>query len=235
MRKKWIPNMILVNWDPSALNAGAGPIAVGQFTRVAASRRTSCLEAPAKTVLAGVQLGLTPEKIKEDKHLKAYQAFYKRTGVDPDIFEYDANHLITRALEGSRFLEKNTVYSALNLVSVSNRISMAGFDLSRIDISFGLTVRPAEAGEVITRSEPNKLKGGEIVLVDGANTILSIYPNFVNVTAEIRETTREMLIIAFGVEGIANDFLMDSIVTSRDFFKYCRSAEMTNRWMAQGK
>jgi DNA/RNA-binding domain of Phe-tRNA-synthetase-like protein len=127
-------------------------------------------------------------------------------------------------------LEKNSVISAVNLACLSNRVAVTAFDLSRIDVSLGFSVRRARPGEeLLLADEPLKLKGKEVILVGSDDKVLSLYTCLQAENTQVTESTRDMLVLALGVRGIPQLSLTSAIDTCKDLFSYCRAAEMTSK------
>ena len=161
--------------------------------------------------------------LKDEPTLRAYRDFYWRVGTDPTKIRPASEALLRRVLQGRELPRINTLVDAYNLASMKTRISIAAFDLSRLQGD--LTMRFARPGETflgIGMAAPVVLKGHEVVVQDG-EALVAIYPyrdaEATKVTTEVRDT----LFMTCGVPGIPMEDLVGAAETTREFVeRFCR-------------
>ncbi len=150
------------------------------------------------------------ENLKDDQTIRAYRDFFWRIGVDPTKIRPASEALIRRALQGKDLPEINTLVDTYNLVSLSHKIPIAGFDEEKI--RGDLVMRFAQKGERflgINMDKEFELKGGEIVISD-SEKLVAIYPYRDSERTKIQEKTKNVMFLICGVPGVEIEALRET-------------------------
>ena len=147
------------------------------------------------------------ETLKDEPRLRAYRDFFWRVGIDPTKTRPAAEALLRRVLQGKPLPRINAFVDAYNLASMETRIALAAFDLAKI--RGPVRMRRARAGETfhgIGMDAPAVLTGAEVVCEDDER-LVAIYPHRDAEASKVTLETTDVLCLACGVPGIAEDAL----------------------------
>ncbi len=150
------------------------------------------------------------ETLKDEPRLRAYRDFFWRVGIDPTKTRPAAEALLRRVLQGKPLPRINAFVDAYNLASMETRIALAAFDLAKI--RGPVRMRRARAGEAfagIGMGAPAVLTGAEVVCEDDER-LVAIYPHRDAEASKVTLGTTDVLCLACGVPGIAEDALRES-------------------------
>jgi len=141
------------------------------------------------------------EDLKNNPIVRAYRDFYWRIGIDPTKQRPASEALLRRILRGKSLPLINNVVDAGNLVSAKTLVPVGLYDLDKVKPP--IILRFAENGEKFTPigGDKEELKENQIVLAD-TEKILHIFPHRDSRETCIRESTRNVLIVACGVPGV---------------------------------
>ena len=180
------------------------------------------LERLKEEISSRVRQSYSLSSLKDGETFRAYRDFFWRIGVDPTKTRPAAEALIRRILHGRPIPRINTLVDAYNVASVKTEVAIAAFDAAKL--SGPLTLRFAVEGERfmgIGMPKPVTLKGGEVVISDGAK-LVAVYPYRDSDDSKITERTRSALIIACGVPGISEERLRLAVEESLNLItKFC--------------
>ena len=154
-----------------------------------------------KDALEELRSRYTLDKLKEDLVVRAYRDFYWRIGVDPTKTRPSSEALVRRALRG-RWPRINPVVDAGNIASARTLVPIGIYDADRFTPPLRITL--ARGGE---RFEPigggvEEVREGVPILVDARGVVMHLYPHRDSRQTMVRDTTREVLILAAGVPGV---------------------------------
>lgn len=142
------------------------------------------------------------ETLKDIPEIRAYRDFFWRINVDPTKKRPSVEALIRRILRGKSIPLIFNVVDICNIISIRNLITISAFDLEAINPP--LKVRYSRNGERVELigGRVKTLTGREIVLEDGKNNILSVYAYSDTEISKVKESTKNILAVAYGVPRI---------------------------------
>lgn len=164
-----------------------------------------------KRTLEEVRRTLTFENLKDHPTIRAFRDFYWRLGIDPTKVRPSAEALLRRALRYGSIPLINNVVDLGNVVSMKTMIPIGIYDLDRA--SLPLTLRRAHEGETFypIGGRPERLSCKEIVLVDSNNVVIHVFPHRDSVYTMVREDTKNILIVACGVNGVEESKVQEAV------------------------
>ena len=143
-----------------------------------------------------------PEGLSKDPIVQAYRKFYWRIGIDPTKTRPAGEALARRLIRGRGLPSINNVVDAGNVVSARLLVPIGIYDMdrfqppARIVLSRGGEVfRPIGGGE-------EKLEPGKPIMVDARGVVMHLYPHRDSIETCVRESTRNVLVVAAGVPGV---------------------------------
>jgi len=151
-------------------------------------------------------INYTLENLKENRVVKSLRDFFWKIGVDPTRVRPTSEALVRRILGGSSFPLINNVVDAGNLASAETLIPIGLYDLDKI---VGEPVlRFARQGEefIDFTGRIIKLEPRSIVLSDDVG-IIHVFPYRDSLRTMIGWSTKRVLIVAYGVEGIPKELV----------------------------
>ncbi len=154
----------------------------------------------------------TLDQLKNDPIIRAYRDFYWSINIDPTKQRPAGEALLRRILRGNKLWEINSLVNAYNLASAITRLSLGAYDLAKFELP--LRVRMARDGETfkgIGMKEAKPLKSTDILLVDNNDMPLSICPYRDADATKVETSTKDVLLIAYGVPGIQESIIRDSL------------------------
>lgn len=145
-----------------------------------------------------------PSEIARDSRIRVYRDFYwKLLGLDPTKIRPANEALIRRVVQGESIPSINLIVDLYNLASLRTGLPMSAYDLNKVK-GERLLIRYADKGEVFhpIGGNPETLTGNELVISDSEGPI-SIYPYRDCLRTRVDKDTSNVLLIVFGVPGIA--------------------------------
>ncbi|MEM2970880.1 MAG: phenylalanine--tRNA ligase beta subunit-related protein [Candidatus Bathyarchaeia archaeon] len=200
-------------------------ICIGVITNVKVERENEQIKRLKKSVYEEVKAKYTVETLKDNPTVRAYRDFYWRLGIDPTKTRPSGEALLRRVLHGGELPHISTVVDAYNLASMKIIIPISGFDLNCLNPPF--QIRYAKTGETfmgIGMDKPVALTGNMLVLAD-EKQVLSIYPYRDSDHTKITENTRNVLVVGYGVSGIAQEQLKEAVETTLSYIKLVSDGE----------
>lgn len=156
------------------------------------------------------------ENLKNDIQVRAYRDFYWAIDIDPTKTRPASEALVRRILADKALWRINTFVDSYNIASAATLITLGAYDLSTIPEgieSVDLTIRMSETNEEfqgIGMKESKLLKGKELI-VELNKKIISIYPYRDAHFSRIRNQTKNILLLAYGVPQISPISLKESL------------------------
>lgn len=139
----------------------------------------------------------------KDPMIRVYRNFYwKQIGLDPTKIRPASEALIRRIINGDEIPSINPVVDAYNLASIETGLPMSAYDLE--SIKGELVVRfssPGEKFQAIGWENEKSLERKLLVLSDEEG-IISLYPYRDAVRSRVRDETRSIILVVYGVAGI---------------------------------
>jgi len=156
------------------------------------------------------------ENLKDVIQIRAYRDFYWAINIDPTKTRPASEALVRRILADKPLWRINAFVDSYNIASAVTMITLGAYDLNtiqeRLDKIY-LTIRMSETDEKfqgIGMKESKFLKGKEII-VESNNKIISIYPYRDAHFSRIRNQTKNILLLAYGVPQISPNDLNESL------------------------
>ncbi len=140
--------------------------------------------------------------IKNIYNVKLYREYMWKIGVDPTKIRPSHEALLRRCIRTSDFPRINTIVDIGNLVSLKYLVPVGIYDLGKIKPP--LTLRTSVEGEVfypIGSEIPRELAGG-VPVVSDREKIIHLFPSRDSSLSSVDLSTRGVLVIVDGVEGI---------------------------------
>ncbi|WP_156315821.1 B3/B4 domain-containing protein [Aeropyrum camini] len=158
-----------------------------------------------------VQAFAGPEALKDDPRVRAYRRFLWRLGIDPTKVRPSSEALARRVLRGSRIPLINNVVDAGNIASLKTMVPIGLYDLDTVKPPLRLTL--SRGGEVFEPigGRPQTLPKNYPILVDSQGLVMHVYPHRDSKASMITRSTRRVLAIAAGVEGVETGDLRRAI------------------------
>ncbi|BAA80800.1 conserved hypothetical protein [Aeropyrum pernix K1] len=152
-----------------------------------------------------------PEALKDDPRVKAYRRFLWRLGIDPTKVRPSSEALARRVLRGSSIPLINNVVDAGNIASLKTLVPIGLYDLDTVKPPLKLAL--SRGGEVFEPigGKHQSLPQGYPILVDSRGLVMHIYPHRDSRVSMITSSTRRVLAVAAGVEGVGMDDLRRAI------------------------
>ncbi|MEM3672671.1 MAG: phenylalanine--tRNA ligase beta subunit-related protein [Candidatus Bathyarchaeia archaeon] len=179
-----------------------------------------------ETVYNEVRSKYNVETLKDNPIVRAYRDFYWKLAIDPTKTRPSGEALLRRVLHGNELPKISTVVDAYNLASMKTIIPISGFDCEKLDPPFH--VRFANNGETflgIGMSKPMTLTDKMLVLADKSQ-VLSVYPHRDSDHTRITESTKNVLIVAYGAPEITERQLKEAVETTLSYIKQVSSGEI---------
>ena len=190
--------------DPSALFAGRVFLAYTCVKGVSVARGLRDADEFLRRAEERAREMYSLDKLKDHPIVRALRDFYWRIGIDPTKQRPASEALARRALRGRSLPRINNVVDAGNAVSLITLVPIGIYDLDRI--RGGLVLREARKGEVFRPigGAVERLRKRQIVLAD-SEKILHVFPYRDSVDTMVRKETKNVLVVACGVEGINDE------------------------------
>jgi DNA/RNA-binding domain of Phe-tRNA-synthetase-like protein len=158
------------------------------------------------------------DEVKNLRLIRMQRDFFWRLGVDPTKIRPASEALMRRILLNNGMPRISPVVDASNLASVKTQLTFSAFDLERIEQP--LSVRFSKVGEIVTLIGDRKkvLTGKEIVLTDSSK-ILCVYAHGDVDETKVSSTTRDLLLVAYGIPGISKAEIEESLIIASKYIK----------------
>ncbi len=142
------------------------------------------------------------EELSRDEVVQAYRRLYWRIGVDPTKTRPAGEALARRLLRGRRIPSINNVVDAGNIVSAMLLVPIGIYDLNRFEPPARITL--SKGGERFRPigGEEEELRPGIPVMLDSRGVVMHLYPHRDSIETCVRDDTRDVLVVAAGVEGV---------------------------------
>jgi DNA/RNA-binding domain of Phe-tRNA-synthetase-like protein len=200
-------------------------LSIGVIKNVHVEKENGKIKKLKQAVYDEVRAKYKVEALKDNPTVRAYRDFYWKLNIDPTKTRPSGEALLRRVLHGNELPTISTVVDAYNLASMKTVIPTSGFDSQKLspplDVRF---TRRREPFTGIGIGKPIALIGKILVLTD-RNQILSIYPYRDADQTKITEKTRNVLIIAYGAPGIADQQLEEAVETSLSYIEQVSGGE----------
>ncbi|OYT48351.1 MAG: hypothetical protein B6U85_02820 [Desulfurococcales archaeon ex4484_42] len=151
------------------------------------------------------------EQLKDHPLVRAYRDTMWRLGIDPTKIRPSSEALLRRILRKSYLPSINNIVDACNIASARNIVVISVIDLDKV--SPPLILRFAKNGEefIDLSGKVRILKDYEIVLSDSKGIIIHLYPYRDSARSAISSSTRNVIAVAYGAEGIPKHRLLDAL------------------------
>jgi DNA/RNA-binding domain of Phe-tRNA-synthetase-like protein len=200
-------------------------ICIGIINNVHAEKENKRIKKLRKAVYEEVRAEHNIETLKDNPTVRAYRNFYWKLDIDPTKTRPSGEALLRRILHGKELPRISTVVDAYNLASMKTTIPISGFDKDKLNPPF--QIRSAENGENFIGIGMNKsitLTDKMLVLAD-EKQILCIYPYRDLDHTKITGQTTNVLIVGYGVPGIAHEQLKEAVGTTISYIKLVSEGE----------
>lgn len=164
------------------------------------------------------------ERVKELPIIKCYRSVMWRLGIDPTKVRLSSEALLRRVLRGRTFPHINNVVDTCNIASLETLIPISVFDLRKVREK-ELKLRRSMPNELFIGSDDSieVLSGNEVVL-SSDNDILYLYPHKNSKIALIDVSTKEVLVIAYGVQEVPKILIRDAVEKTLKYLTmYCNA------------
>lgn len=143
-----------------------------------------------------------PEGLSKDPVVQAYRKFYWRIGIDPTKTRPAGEALARRLLRGRGVPSINNVVDAGNVVSARLLVPIGIYDMDRFQPPARITL--SQGGEVFRPigGGEERLEPGKPIMVDSRGVVMHLYPHRDSVETCVRDSTRNVLVVAAGVPGV---------------------------------
>ncbi len=178
---------------------------------------------------------LSVDSLKNHPIIQAYRTVMWRLGIDPTKVRPSAEALVRRALRRGCLPKICSIVDACNIVSIETLVPISVFDANALTPP--LTLRRARQGEefVDFSGKVRKLKGEEIVLADGEDKILHLYPHRDSIHAAIVVgSTRDVFVVAYGAPEVPKALVLRAVnMLNAKLLKYYPEAECVEGRLAE--
>lgn len=194
---------------------------------------SSELDELREAVVKQVKASFTAEELKDHPVFKAYRSFFWQIGIDPTKTRPAGEALVRRTLIGKPLPKINTLVDAYNMASLRTGVALAAFDLSKLTPPLTLRfAKPGESFKGIGMAEAKRLRGGEVVISDGRNRLVAIYPYRDADESKVTLETCDVLLLTCGVPGLELNVLEEAEELAVNYIvKFC-GGSATKRWVA---
>jgi len=205
-----VPDLqVTIRIDPSILNVGYAFLAYAEVRGVRVVKASPEADGELRKAEEEVRRKYKLEELKDHEIVRAFRKFYWRLGIDPTKQRPASEALVRRVLRGRKMPRINNVVDAGNVVSLLTLIPIGIYDLGRV--KGNLVLRTAAEGERFTPigGREEVLTPSQIVLAD-EEKILHVFPHRDSVHTMVREDTKDVLVVACGVEGVREDTVVEA-------------------------
>jgi len=215
-----------VYWDAEVTEKFPGlTIGIGVVSSVHVEKENAQVQTLKRAVYEEVRARCDVEALRDNPTVRAYRDFYWKLDIDPTKTRPSGEALLRRVLHGNELPTISNVVDAYNLASMKTIVPISGFDNEKLDPP--LHIRFAENGETFTgigMNKPMTLTDRMLILAD-EHDILCVYPYRDSNHPKITEQTRNVLIIGYGVPGITEQQLKETVETTLSYIKLVSGGE----------
>lgn len=164
------------------------------------------------------------ENLKNNIQVRAYRDFYWSIDIDPTKTRPASEALVRRILANKPLWRINSFVDSYNIASAVTLITLGAYDLNSIQEeteNIDLNIRMSKTDEEfqgIGMKESKLLKGKELI-VESNNKIICIYPYRDAYFSRIRNQTKKILLLAYGVPQISSISLKESLELTIKIYK----------------
>ncbi len=154
----------------------------------------------------------TLETIKDNEIIRKYRDFnWHYIKIDPTKIRPSAEALIRRILGDKKIPQISNIVDTYNWVSIETLIPIGAYDFDVL--KYPMTVRYSKENEEFVQlgGKVISLKGNEIILVDALNRVIFQYPYRDADFSKVKNKTKNLLLISYGVPGISIELLENSL------------------------
>jgi DNA/RNA-binding domain of Phe-tRNA-synthetase-like protein len=161
-----------------------------------------------KEIISRIKEEHSLETLKDHPVVRAYRDFYWRIGIDPTKQRPSSEALLRRGLK-KNIPVINNVVDAGNIASMESLVPIGLYDLELLEDE--LEIRFAREGEIFEPigGKKEELTRNQIVLADKSK-VLHVYPYRDSKLTMIRDTTKNVLVVACGVPGLGEDIVLEA-------------------------
>ncbi len=190
-------------------------VSIGRISGTKVERRKEKTVELFQKVIAEIREEYDLENLKSHPIVRAYRDFYWRIGIDPTKQRPSSEALLRRGLKGNIPVINNVV-DAGNIASMETLVPIGLYDLDLIEGE--LEIRLVRNGEVFEPigGKREQLKENQIVLAD-ERKILHVYPYRDSKLTMIRETTKNVLVVACGVPGVESERVLEACKKASEY------------------
>ncbi|MHA1836148.1 MAG: B3/B4 domain-containing protein, partial [Candidatus Odinarchaeia archaeon] len=168
-------------------------------------------------IITRIKTNYTLENLKTDYVIRCYRDFYWRIKIDPTKIRPAGEALVRRILASKPFPNISPAVNAYNLSSVESFIALSGYDLDKLELP--LRIRFSTTDDFfkgIGTDKPKQLSGNEIIVAD-KNKIICIYPYRDSEYSMIDKTTKNILILGYGVPGLSEENVENAVIKAAQY------------------
>lgn len=151
-----------------------------------------------------------PDRLKENKIVRAYRDFYWKIGIDPTKTRPSSEALRRRVIRGSKLPRINNIVDIGNLISVDYLIPIGIYDLNKIKGNLSLIL--SKGGELFypIGGKEEIIDKDLPILVDREGKVLHLFPHRDSRLTMITLTTKNVIVVASGVPGVEKDLVYEA-------------------------
>lgn len=165
-----------------------------------------------KGIAAYVRRSSDMSTLTADPIISKYRLFVERLRKGSSIRVYPET-LIKGLLSTGRFPRYNTILDLVNAVSMLTRVPISSVDIDRASPPLRLTYLPRDTTIRDFRGRRMYVARDTIVLADGADRIVYVFPYKTTDVAPVTTTTRNAVFIGYGAPGVPMRLVTSSIKT----------------------
>lgn len=151
-----------------------------------------------------------PDGLKNNPIVRAYRDFYWKIGIDPTKIRPAGEALRRRIARTGKLPRINDVVDLGNVISSSTLVPIGLYDLSKVKGEPSIVLSDGnEEFYAIGKDKPEILPK-EIPILKDQEKVLHIYPHRDSRITSITEDTKDILIIAAGVDGVTKELVIDA-------------------------
>jgi DNA/RNA-binding domain of Phe-tRNA-synthetase-like protein len=165
------------------------------------------------------------EEVKEIRTIRLQRDFFWRMGIDPTKVRPASEALLRRILLNKGLPRVSPIVDAYNLASVKTLLTFSAFDLEQIEPPLRVKFSGAREEVTLIGNRRKELTGKEIVLTDSAK-ILCVYVHGDVEETKVTDSTKDVLLVAYGIPGISKEELKEGIITASNYIRRFAGGEV---------
>lgn len=151
-----------------------------------------------------------PDDLKNNPIVRAYRDFYWRIGIDPTKIRPAGEALRRRIARNGKLPRINDIVDLGNVVSSSTLVPIGIYDLAKVKGEPSIVLSDGnEEFLAIGKDKPEIVPKGVPILKD-VEKVLHIYPHRDSKITSVTENTKDILIVAAGVEGVPKELVLNA-------------------------